>query len=437
MNLLAIPLVNIMELNLRYRSSGKLLTLRRAKVLSNSSNRSDGKTKLAFFVPYRSRWVFYPLHRGPRIQHNDEAAAGPCKLSAGDLISLHGAELIVESLAVDEPLPPGCDREDAPPCWLTILGAAERWDTSADTELLIGSGEHCGLCLPPTPGIEAEHAYLTYAEGAWHIHSLTGQTDLVHALGHEGRSSVRLEETDRIWLGNSGLSIRFTATAPDEPPPQPARPVRANPVETVPEHKLEETTENLPAEEVIPPVTDHTQEPAYARAKQLCVWLHKVLREPPPSASRVWEALVAVKTRLGRRSKNPSEALEEIRADLEQSPHNRDLLIELARILEANGYYDLCRLVLAEVHVLDPKDFDTLLALVKLYLMEGRQTGRALGERLDFLNKAERWGHKAQLLRPKHDELLTLVQKAEVEQTLLKGNLSGSHRTPSLAGQGQ
>jgi hypothetical protein len=432
-------MADIMELHLRYRSSGKLVTLRRAKVLSNSSSRPDGKTKLAFFVPYRSRWVFYPLHHGPRIQYNDEPAPGPCKLSAGDLISLNGSELIVEALSVDEPLP-ASPREAPPPCWLTILGGTERWHTSTQTELLIGSAEHCGLCLPPTPGVEAEHAFLAYAEGAWHIHSLTGQPDLVQALGHEGRPSVRLEDNDRIWLGSSGLSIRFSPEAPNEPAPPPSRPKKASPFDTHPEHNLEETAANSPpepppTEEIIPPVTDHSQEPTYASAKQLCFWLHKSLRDPPPSASRVWEALVAVKTRLGRRSKELSVALEQIKADLEQSPHNRDLLIELARLLEGAGYFDLCRLVLAEVHVLEPKDFDTLLALVKLYLMEGRQTARPLGERLDMLNKAERWGRKAQLLRPKHDELLTLVQQAEVEQTLLKGNLgSGSHRTASLAG---
>jgi hypothetical protein len=426
-------LVKIMELHLRYRSTGKLVTLRRAKVLSNSSGHPDGKTKLAFFVPYRSRWVFYPLNRGPRIEYNDEPARGPCKLSAGDLIGLHGAELIVESLSVDEPSP-GSGGERSPTCWLTILGGTERWHTSTNTEMLVGSAEHCGLCLPPTPGIEAEHAYLAYAEGAWHVHSLTGQNDLIQALGHEGKASVRLEATDRIWLGSSGISIRFTPEAPDEPAPAPAKPARTVSTDTVPEHNLAETAENLPTEEVIPPLTDHSTEPAYSSAKQLCVWLHKVLHEPPStSSSRVWEALVAVKTRLGRRSKDPSVALEQIKADLEQSPHNRDLLIELARHLEKNGYYDLCRLVLAEVHVLEPKDFDTLLALVKLYLMEGRQIARPLGERLDMLHKAERWGHKAQLLRPRHDELLTLVQKAEVEQTLLKGNLSGAHAAAPVA----
>jgi hypothetical protein len=424
-----------MELHLRYRSSGKLVTLRRAKVLSNSSSSLDGKTKLAFFVPYRSRWVFYPLQRGPRIQYNDDPAKGPCKLGAGDLISLHGSELIVESLSVDEPAPDKPAWELAPTCWLTILGGTERWHANTDTELLIGSAEHCGLCLPPTPGIEPEHAFLAYAEGAWHIHSLSGQPDLVQALGHEGRSSVRLEDNDRIWLGSSGISIRFTPQEPDEPAPPSAKPARNSPTETQPEHKLNETAAEIPPEQIVPPLTDHSQEPAYNSAKQLCVWLHKVLREPPAtSSSRVWEALVAVKTRLGRRSKEPSVAIEQIKADLEQAPHNRDLLIELARLLEGNGYYDLCRLVLAEVHVLDPKDFDTLLALVKLYLMEGRQTARPLRERLDFLNKAERWGHKAQLLHPKHDELLTLVQQAEVEQTLLKGNLSESHKAASMAG---
>jgi hypothetical protein len=430
-------MADIMELHLRYRSSGKLVTLRRAKVLSNSSNRPDARTKLAFFVPYRSRWVFYPLHGGSHIHYNDEPAPGPCKLSAGDLISLNGSELIVEALSVDEPLPAASSRESPPTCWLTILGGTERWHASTRTELLIGSAEHCGLCLPPTPGIEAEHAFMAYAEGAWHIHSLTGQNDLIQTLGSEGRPSVRLENNDRIWFGSSGLSIRFSPEAPEEPAPTPSKPKKAapSPFDTQPEHNLEETAAAPSTQEIIPPLADHSQEPAHASAKQLCFWLHKALREPPPSASRVWEALVAVKTRLGRRSKELSVALEQVKADLEQSPHNRDLLIELARLLESAGYFDLCRLVLAEVHVLDPKDFDTLLALVKLYLMEGRQMARPLGERLDMLNKAERWGHKAQLIRPKHDELLTLVQQAEVEQTLLKGNLgSGSHRPASLAG---
>ncbi len=107
----------------------------------------------------------------------------------------------------------------------------------------------------------------------------------------------------------------------------------------------------------------------------------------------------------------------------------------MARYLESRGYFDLCRLVLAQIHVLEPKDFDTLLALTKIYLMEGRQPARALGERLEFLCKAEKWGHKARALRPKHAEVVVLVQQAEVEQTLLKGNLDGTTaRHRALAG---
>jgi hypothetical protein len=422
-----------MELRLRYRSSGKLLTFHSAKVLKNSSSLpAADRVKLAFFVPYQSQWVFYPLRRGSRIQHNDVPARGPCKLGAGDLLSLQGAELVVESVSVDDPASAGRGADSPPVCHITVLGGKDRWHSTADTETLIGSADYCGLRLPAESGVEAEHAFLAYAEGAWHIHSLTGQADLIRALGKEGEPSVRLENIDRIWLGNTGLSIRFSDAPPEEPVESAQRPVyrpaKPSADDTRPMAKSLADTASMPIVECpIPPLVDHSQEPAYIAARELCVWLHKALMEPPPSSSsRVWEALVAVKTRLGRRSKDPVEALQHFRTDLEQGPHNHDLLVELARYLEARGYFDLCRLVLAQIHVLEPKDFDTLLALTKIYLMEGRQTARPLGERLDFLGKAEKWGRKGQLLRPKNDEIHVLVQQAEVEQTLLKGNLDGT-----------
>jgi hypothetical protein len=424
-----------MELRLRYRASGKVLIFHRAKVLKNPSGSPDGACKLGFFVPYRTHWVFYPLRHSSRILYNDEPARSPCKLNAGDLIGLKGTELVVEEASAEAPRAHPRTEETPPTCYLTILGLAERRHTKTNRDLLIGSAEHCGLCLPPECGLEPEHAFLAYADGAWHLHSLTGQADLVRALGKEGYPSVQLESNDRVWLGGRDLSIRFTDTFEEEAP-QPAlyRP-KPSSSETQPAKALLDTDAEAVVEEVIPPLTDHTQEPAYAAAKHLCAWLHNALRQPPGSGSRVWEALLAVKTRLGRRSKDPLEALQQLQTDLEQTPHNHDLLIEFARFLEARGFFDLCRLVLTEVHVLAPKDFDTQFALAKLYLMEGRQTARPLRERLELLNKAERWGRKALPLKPKHAELAVLVQQAEVEQTLLKGNLAaGSARHGTLAG---
>jgi len=84
--------------------------------------------------------------------------------------------------------------------------------------------------------------------------------------------------------------LRFSDAPPEEQTESAQRPVyrpaKPSPDDTQPIAQSLADTGPIPViENIVPPLIDHSQEPAYIAARQLCVWLHKALLEPPPSSS--------------------------------------------------------------------------------------------------------------------------------------------------------
>jgi hypothetical protein len=373
--------------------------------------------KAAFCVPYPSAWVVYPLRSSARLHHNFEPVSRVCSLSAGDVITLGSVDWLVEriSLAPEEP------ELDEPfiCCYLVVRSGAEQWRATTDTDMLIGTNHRCRLSLPAEVGLAPEHAFLACHEGQWYLYSLTGKKDLLRE-GAPPAGTLRLRHGDIIRLGGTDVLVEVSLT--NAPAEEILTPEGDDAHQTEAGCDRADTTAGLSEDGQSTFLPCPGSDPLYARARGLCVWLQAALQGNGPAASRWLELTLAVKTRLGARPKDPAVALERFRSDLEQACRNRDLLLDLARFFESLGYGDLCRLVLKECLRLDPKDLDVLLALVKLYMLEGQRPDLPVGQRLESFAKAEKYAHKARTIKPEDEELLELLKQAEVEQTLLKGN---------------
>jgi hypothetical protein len=299
-------------------------------------------------------------------------------------------------------------------------------------EAIIGSGTGTGRRLAIGSDLEAEHALLAYFDGAWYLHDLVGD-GLARISGEQAEepaACIRLAEGDVVGLGPVEMTFRLPADA------GPLDDDDDEPMSTVAEAStghylgIAETLAALaPAAANSPVVRDSQVSPVYRKGAELCLWLRKTLREQRGNASALLDMKMAFKSLVGS-SKNadPLQVLEGYERDLARAPRNRDLLLSLARFFEEQAYYDLCGLVLIEVHHLTPRDVGVLRSIAEVCRKQAVQPDLPAERSLTAFATAGRYLDKALQLAPRDHELIELHRALQAERTIRQGNYDAKLR---------
>lgn len=397
-----------MELILRKRSTGELVRLRRAKVLSHYSR------KLAFLAPYAGQWLFYAL-TSSHLRYNRQPAPSRRRVVVGDLLDLNSLELVVDfveapsgEFAVDEPNPLFCDIE--------VPG---RPSVRVCDDTLIACDPKAGLCFGSTVDGRPLIALLAFASGRWHLHDLNGNT-LVRN-GAPAGLSVVLADGDRIRLQGQEVVFRIGRTEGTDGS-------WWNESET--QHDAEEV-QNTSSDEIeishLHASGSQEIDILYGKAKALCHRLLPALRQGSKTFPSQAATYGGVKgwLRLFRPPSGPIETLERLEFFLSGSPHDRVWLLELSRFLYQQSYFGLCLKVVKELCRLYPLDGDLIQTLAKVYFQQGRNAHLPAAVRLNAFDKAEKCVRIARRLAPCDRVLGDLQRAVGAERVVLRGRLAG------------
>ena len=397
-----------MELILRKRSTGELVRLRRAKVLSHFSR------KLAFLAPYAGQWVFYAL-ASSRLRYNRCPAPSRCRVVVGDLLDLNALELVVDfveapsgEFVVDEYTPSFCEIEVS---GQRSVGVCE--------DTLISCDPRGGLCFGPALDGHSLAALLTFASGQWYLHDLNGNA-LVRNGVPTGLSLV-LADGDRIRIQDKDVIFRIGRTEPSEV---------GGGTEPETQHDAEEvqpTSDSQIEIATLPASPSQEIDILYRKAKTLCQRLVRAVR----NGSRTFRSQATTYggirgwLRLFRSPSGPVETLERLEFFLSGTPRDRVWLLELSRFLHQQSYFGLCLRVLKELCRLHPLDGDLMQMLAKGYFQQGRNAHLPAAVRLNAFDKADKCVKVARRLTPCDRVLIDLQRAVSAERTILRGRLAG------------
>jgi hypothetical protein len=398
-----------MELILRKRSTGELVRLRRAKVLSHYSR------KLAFLAPYAGQWMFYAL-TSSHLRYNRQPAPARRRVVVGDLLDLNSLELVVDFVEA----PAGefvVDEQNSSFCEIEVPG---RPSVRVSDDTLIACDPKTGACFGSAVDGRPLMALLTFASGRWHLHDLNGNA-LVRN-GAPAGLSVVLADGDRIRIQNQDVVFRIGHT-------EPADGRWWNEPET---HHDEEEVQNTSSDEI--EISHLHASPSqeidilYRMAKTLCQRLLPTLRQGSRTFPSQTAAYGGVRgwLRLLRPPSGPVETLERLEFFLSGAPRDRVWLLELSRFLYQQSYFGLCLKVVKELCRLWPLDGDLMQTLAKVYFQQGRNAHLPAAVRLNALDKADKCVQVARRLTPWDRVLGDLHWAVGAERTGLRGRLAGA-----------
>jgi hypothetical protein len=391
-----------MDLLLRLLNTGKTYHVRGSSLVPRMEPQKLG---VLYAVP--GAWCLSPVAPHPGLLHNGLPLAQGCVLAVGD--ELHTGEERWKVERIEPPEPVASAAPQPPRCRVTVLGGAQ---IVADGELIIGSAEHCDLVLPAEAGVQPLHALLSPLGGHWTLHALSssGLDD-----PEQGRvKSLVIESGARVLLGQARLVFGFVSDA-DTKLPEPA--------------ETSVTVESNYGSDLPPDAPDAlllaealaSTDPILSRCGDI---LHALLTD------RLLPAPVSPPSLLGRLTglvnwskETDDDTLNRLQNELANQPRGRDAWLKFARFLEAHEHLDLCRIVLEQMVGRQLANDAAVVALIRLYLVLGRDRDRPREERLHYCRRAERLTGRILQRSPGRHEIAELQRTAGTERSIAENDL--------------
>jgi eukaryotic-like serine/threonine-protein kinase len=352
---------------------------------------------IARLLPVPGHWALYPVGAEPLVWLNQQPVRDRCRLDIGDVVRLENREWHVEDLIPMES-PPGNGSWPGTP-------SVEIWHegrmlarVSALPETLIGAGEWCDLRLPAGLGLPANWAVFAFTCRGWEIYSLGSWTFLRD--GEPAGAHVTFAGPDEVEQGTLRVVFRPGAVSSDTPSGG-----RAS--DTV--------------------MLTQTPSPSVGRDSPLYRRCARAMRKAMEGLNDTIPREAAKSLGLGRllkrwsRPKAPEEELARLEEDLTLRPHDLELLLELGKFFDRNGFDNLYGALLMELYKRHPRNVQLLLDLAEVYARRARQPDRTASSRAQCATEAYTCLVQAQKLRPGDAELDARAKRAAGEMALLKG----------------
>jgi hypothetical protein len=254
------------------------------------------------------------------------------------------------------------------------------------------------LRLPAGLGLPANWAVFAFTCRGWEIYSLGSWTFLRD--GEPAGAHVTFAGPDEVEQGTLRVVFRPGAVSSDTPSGG-----RAS--DTV---MLTQT----------PSPSGGRDSPLYRRCAKAMRTAVEGLNDTTPREAAKSLGLGRLLKRWSR-PKAPEEELARLEEDLTQRPHDLELLLELGKFFDRNGFDNLYGALLMELYKRHPRNVQLLLDLAEVYARRARQPDRTASSRAQCATEAYTCLVQAQKLRPGDAELDARAKRAAGEMALLKG----------------